>query len=76
MIVELDPVAGQAAPRLVSVRAEDLETGDVVEVGDHRLIVVEAVASLASGKYRIVLSDRSRHECAPSELWEVVRGPS
>lgn len=73
MIVEADPVADQAAPRLVPVRTEDLETGDVVLVGDHRLIV-EGLADLASGFCRVLLSDGSRHERAPDELWEVCRG--
>lgn len=75
MIVELDPVTGQAAPRLVPVRAGDLDVGDVVDLAGHRLIV-EVAATLASGDRRVVLSDRSKHTCAPSEMWAVVRGPS
>ena len=73
MIVELDPVSGMPAPKVVPVRAEDLVAGDVVLVGDHRLIV-EGLADLASGFCRVLLSDGSRHECAPDELWEVCRG--
>lgn len=74
MIVEADPVAGQAAPRLVSVRAEDLETGEVVQVGDRRLVIEGLLADFATGCRRVLLSDGSRHECAPHELWEVCRG--
>ena len=59
VIVEADPVADQAAPAWCRSVPRTLETGDVVLVGDHRLIV-EGLADLASGFCRVLLSDGSR----------------
>ena len=62
-------VAKDMALRLLGEMA-----GEVVQVGDHRLIVEGLLADFASGCRRVLLSDGSRHECAPDELWEVCRG--
>lgn len=61
------------APRVVEVRADDLEPGDVVALGAH-FVAVEAVARRVDGAYRIVLADGSRFDASASELWEVRRG--
>lgn len=63
------------APRVVEVRADGLEPGDVVAIGD-RWLTVKVVLDRRSidGLLRVVLADGSRHTCGPSELWEVRRG--
>lgn len=60
---------------MMEVRADVLEPGDVVAVGD-RLLEVVVVWNRQSidGMVRVVLVDESRHTCAPAELWEVARG--
>lgn len=61
------------APATVDVRADDLEPGDVVAIGD-RWLTVEAVARRTDGTYRIVLADGARFTASASEMWEVRRG--